>query len=197
MLSKLWEWFRRNYGPVGVLFTIPASFIALAGLLLQNPGLIEPLVKVADSALPVGASFISDSAALILAALAGGLLAILRDMVDSRRKEESARRRFKSLHPSIEECKASLVTLPDMSDESTRTVERDALAFKAEAEVEVLADELRELGIPTLPVSIYPFRRQYLWVDFLSRLEVYARSGNLEAAVQLGKQMRSRIRSGF
>ena len=169
------------------------AFLFFLGVLADFFGVTDRL----DAILPAIAAFIP------LAAWAGtvffGVLLAERIWwgVQDRRNRGPARHDFKCLRPSILQCQESLLALPDMTDESTRTARRDALHSTAETELETLAHDLSELGIPVLPASIFPFIHLYSWTEFLSRLEVYARDGRLEAAARLGWQMRRRTKEVF
>ena len=188
-MSKLWERYRRNYGLVGSLAGIATLLVALAGVLLQNPKLINPLVKVADDVLPIGASLIRNSAAIVLAFLAGFLLSSVRDLVIAGRKRERDRRTFKSLASTIEHSKGLLLSLGRRPSDET-IEEYSSLVVKTYTELEILAYKLGKLSISSPKLSRLHGsndRHRLTWINYLTRLQGYARDGHLEAAIRLGK----------
>ena len=110
---------------------------------------------------------------------------------------EDAGRVLMSLHPVIIDCTTALLSLPNMSNEYTRTDRRDARALKVEAEIEAIVHDLDEIGVPTLPVRIFPIERKMWWLHFLQGLEIYARGGKLEAAIRFAEQKKSEYEEEF
>ena len=102
-----------------------------------------------------------------------------------------AKRDFTSLHPVIVDCIDALSSLPDTSNEYTRTDGRDAPALEVEAQVDALARDLDELSIPTIPVRVFPNERKIVLLNFLRGLEECARDNRLEAAVRFAEQYKA------
>ena len=133
------------------------------------------------------------------------LTVLFVDVADGENEEDNAHggsgeeagRVLMSLHPVIIDCTRALSSLPNMSNEYTRTDRRDAHALKVEAQIEALAHDLDEIGVPTLPVRIFPIERKMAWLHFLQGLENYARDGKLEAAILFANQRKSEYEEEF
>ena len=157
------------------------AFLFCVGVLSDIFGVVDRL----DSVLPIVAAFVP------LAALAGtltfGALIIVRvvEWLVDRRKGGPAKRALRSKLPAIKHCKELLLSLDRRPLYETDS-EYQGRVVNVYTEIEILAYQLKELGISTPPIRDLHHEKKRKWVSTLARLEGYARSGYLEAAVQYG-----------
>ena len=110
---------------------------------------------------------------------------LVRFVID--RKNKGPRRRdLMSRVAQLGNLKHDLVSLPYMTISRNHTLENAAKYFTAESEIEILELDLKALGIETPPFGIWERDDRSVWIEFLSRLEVYACKGKLDRAVALG-----------
>lgn len=158
------------------------AFLFCVGVLSDILGVVDRL----DSVLPIVAAFVP------LAALAGtltfGALIIVRvvEWLVDRIKGGPAKRVLRSKLKEIRHCRELLLA------SETRTLGESDSEFRARGitswiELRNLRNELEELDLPTPDISSDGESTVRKWTGYLSGLQVYARNGNLEEAVQLGE----------
>ena len=183
-MLKLSEWYRRNYGLLVLMVGIAGVLVALAGVLLANPKLIDPLVKVADSVLPSGTSFIRDGAPLVLSFLAGAASAIAIQLAVKEIRGGAQSRKFVALSDRIARSKSNLLELEKGRLPNESENEYGSRAVGILNEVLSLGLELAKLRILVPPFIESNFNNMTIWIVFLTNLEGMAQRGDYKIAVE-------------
>ena len=155
------------------------------GILVNFPIARTQLESAINKVLPIGAAlvpwFAFAGALFFGGVLTGGIVLWEVD----RRRGGPAKREFMSKHGAIKQLRESLLALDNPPFGETG-LEHASRATEVYTGIEILAFELDRLGIATPELLVDQKGDKFTWVRTLARLEGYACSGYLEAAIQFG-----------